>query len=238
MNLAWIDPRATRDPFPDVRQALAVPDGLLAVGGHLQPELLLTAYRRGIFPWYSEGQPLLWWSPDPRAVIFPEQLHVSRSLRKRLRRQDFQTTLDRDFRAIVAACSQPRIQQDGTWITPEMRAAYVTLARLGYAHSVETWVQGELVGGLYGVAIGRVFYGESMFSRRSDASKVALVRLAAELNQRGYRLIDCQVRSAHLDSLGAVALPRDQFVKLLSGWCDEQPERPLGRDPLESDRAI
>lgn len=229
MNLAWIDSRATQDPFPDVRNALAVPDGLLAIGGHLEPGLLLTAYRRGIFPWYSEGQPVLWWSPDPRAVIFPDRLHVSRSLKRSLRSRGYQTTINRDFEAVIAACSAPRPDQEGTWITPEMKDAYCELARRGHAHSVETWLDGRLVGGLYGVAIGRVFCGESMFSLQSDASKVALVHLANEICRCGYRLVDCQVLSPHLESLGAVALPRERFVELLASWCDQQPERALGQ---------
>ncbi len=238
MTLAWIDSRLAGDPFPDVRRALAVPDGLLAVGGTLEPELLLTAYRRGIFPWYSAGQPLLWWSPDPRAVFFPDRLHVSRSLAKRLRRRDYTVTLNCDFAAVIGACSLPRQGQDGTWITPEMTDAYRALAALGHAHSVEVWSAGELVGGLYGVAIGRVFYGESMFSLQRDASKVASATLATNLDRRGYRLIDCQVQSAHLDSLGAQTLPRTQFIALLQRLCDEQPEAPLTRAPEQLDHAF
>lgn len=233
MNLAWINPGATHDPFPETSNALSNPDGLLAVGGDLQPELLLTAYRRGIFPWYSEGQPVLWWSPDPRAVIYPDRLHISRSLRRSCRKRGFVTTLNRDFDAVIAACAAKRSDQEGTWITPEMIEAYRSLARLGYAHSVETWLEDQLAGGIYGVAIGRVFYGESMFSHQTDASKVALVRLAAELKRRGYRLIDCQVQSPHLDSLGAVALPRQRFIELLAAWCDQPPEHPLYGAPGE-----
>lgn len=237
MNLAWIDPRASHDPFPDVGTALAVPDGLLAVGGHLGPELLLTAYRRGIFPWYSDGQPVLWWSPDPRAVIYPDRLHISRSLKRSLRNRGYVTTLNRDFDAVIAACAMPRPGQEGTWITAEMIDAYSLLARQGHAHSIETWEDGRLAGGIYGVAIGRVFFGESMFSHRIDASKVAMVRLADELNRRGYRLIDCQVQSPHLDSLGAQPMPRTRFVELLELWCTEDPERPLSRPDGESDDA-
>ncbi|MDX1654711.1 MAG: leucyl/phenylalanyl-tRNA--protein transferase, partial [Candidatus Competibacteraceae bacterium] len=171
--LSWLDPHDDRQPFPHPETALEEPDGLLAVGGSLSPVRLLSAYRQGIFPWYSAGQPILWWSPNPRTVLFPERFHCSRSLRKTLRQQRFQVTLDRAFEQVVYQAAQPRRDQTGTWITPAMARAYTHLHTLGYAHSVESWYQGELVGGLYGVALGRVFYGESMFSRMSDASKVA-----------------------------------------------------------------
>ncbi|HYN77206.1 MAG TPA: leucyl/phenylalanyl-tRNA--protein transferase [Lamprocystis sp. (in: g-proteobacteria)] len=203
-------------PFPDVRQALRHPNGLLAAGGDLSPQRLVRAYRHGIFPWFSDDDPILWWSPDPRTVLFPDRLRCSRSLRKRLRQRPFGVTLDRDFAAVIQACAAPRDGAHGTWILPEMVAAYSTLHRLGIAHSVEVWDAGRLVGGLYGVACGQTFFGESMFSRVTDASKVALVHLCRELVDRGFRLIDCQMRTAHLSSLGAVELPRDQFV----AWLD------------------
>jgi len=219
--LTLLDSRDARQPFPPVAQALDEPNGLLAVGGDLSPPRLLRAYRQGIFPWYNPGEPILWWSPDPRLVLFPEKLKVSRSLRKRLRRDEFRFTVDQAFEEVIDACAAPRGEERGTWITPEMREAYVHLHRLGHAHSVETWHGDELVGGLYGVAIGRVFYGESMFHRRSDASKVAFVRLVENLRRWNYALIDCQVYTDHLARFGAEAIPRRHFVELLDRWCRE-----------------
>lgn len=218
--LYWLDPENDGSPFPPVEAALDEPDGLLAVGGSLAPERLINAYRHGIFPWYSDDQPILWWSPDPRSVLFPEHLHVSRSLRKTLRQNRFRATMDTAFEAVIDACAQPRTYTAGTWITPEMRTAYLQLHELGFAHSVETWDGNELAGGLYGVALGRVFFGESMFARRSDASKVAFVHLARQLQRWGYPLIDCQVQTEHLDSLGAVTIPRSRFVDLLDVFCE------------------
>lgn len=198
--------------FPPVESAS--PEGLLAVGGDLSSERLLEAYRRGIFPWYNPGQPILWWSPDPRAVLYPEKLKISRSLRKTLRRDRLRVTFDRDFRAVMLACAAPREQNPGggTWITDDMVEAYCRLHELGYAHSVETRIGNRLVGGLYGVALGGVFFGESMFSRETDASKVALVALARTLQARDFRLIDCQLPTDHLASLGAEALSRNRFL--------------------------
>jgi leucyl/phenylalanyl-tRNA--protein transferase len=212
---------AAQDPtgFPDVRLALRHPNGLLAAGGDLSPERLLSAYRRGIFPWFGEGDPILWWSPDPRTVLFPEGLRVSRSLRKRLRRRELGASMDRSFGAVIQACAAPRGGDGGTWIVPRMVAAYETLNRLGWAHSVEVWEGDRLVGGLYGVALGRVFFGESMFSRRDDASKVALVHLCERLNSWGFGLIDCQMRTDHLISLGATEIPRGGFVTLIDRFC-------------------
>jgi leucyl/phenylalanyl-tRNA--protein transferase len=207
------DPR----PFPDVRRALRHPNGLLAAGGDLTPERLVNAYRHGIFPWFSVGDPILWWSPDPRAVLVPDRLHISRSLRKRLRRRELGVTMDQDFAATIRACAAPRDPAGGTWILPEMIAAYETLHRLGIAHSVEVWADGQLVGGLYGVAMGQAFFGESMFSRAADASKVALVHLCRQLVERGFGLIDCQMRTDHLIGLGAELLPRSRFVVWLDG---------------------
>jgi len=191
--------------------------GLLAVGGDLSPARLLAGYRRGIFPWYSEGQPILWHSPDPRFVLLPGRLHVPRSLDKVLRRGTYDIRADTAFSEVLSACARvPRPGQDGTWITSAMHAAYVTLHRLGHAHSVEAWKDGELVGGLYGVALGRVFFGESMFARAPDASKVALVHLVAKLKRDGVPLIDCQQETAHLAAFGARPIPRRAFAARLA----------------------
>ncbi|MGR2738981.1 leucyl/phenylalanyl-tRNA--protein transferase [Billgrantia sp. Q4P2] len=211
--LSWLPERPVR--FPPVSHALRDPEGLLAAGGELTPEWLLAAYRRGIFPWYSDDQPILWWCPNPRMVLFPDELHVSRSLAKRLRNGSFEVTFNREFGSVVQACAAPRQSQPGTWITAEMHTAYVTLHRLGYARSVEVWQGGELVGGLYGVAMGPVFFGESMFSRTSDASKVALVHLVRAMRTGGGRLIDCQMHTRHLASLGARDIARTEFINYL-----------------------
>jgi leucyl/phenylalanyl-tRNA--protein transferase len=227
--LAPQDPRS----FPDVRRALRHPNGLLAAGGDLSPERLLGAYRRGIFPWFSEGDPILWWSPDPRTVLFPEGLKRSRSLRKRLRRRLLGVTMDRDFGAAIRACAAPRPAAGGTWIVPEMIGAYEALHRLGWAHSVEVWEGDRLVGGLYGVALGRIFYGESMFSRADDASKVALVHLCQRLHDWGFGAIDCQMQTEHLASLGALELRRPAFLALLERWCT-MPGRPGSWDDGET----
>lgn len=200
-------------PFPPVTEALTSPNGLLCAGGDLSPERILDAYSHGIFPWFSEGDPILWWSPDPRMVLFPEELKVSRSLRKTVDRGPYETRFDTAFRRVIEECSAPRDGQSGTWIVPEMVEAYTRLHRLGFAHSVESWKDGELVGGLYGIALGDVFFGESMFSRASDASKVALVRLVERLRARGCRMIDCQQATAHLASLGAREIPRSAFAQ-------------------------
>lgn len=202
--------------FPPVDQAS--PEGLLAVGGDLRPERLLEAYGHGIFPWYNEGEPILWWSPDPRAVLFPEKLHVSRSLKRTLRSNRFTVTLDTRFREVMEQCAAPRPQypEVGTWITGEMLDAYTRLHELGYAHSVETWQDGQLVGGLYGVAIGEAFFAESMFTKVDDASKVALVRLVRQLQAWGFRLIDCQQASPHVMRFGAEEIPRSDFIRRLA----------------------
>jgi leucyl/phenylalanyl-tRNA---protein transferase len=202
----------SEDPFPPIDNAMREPNGLLAAGGDLSPARLLDAYRRGIFPWFGDEDPLLWWSPDPRMVLFVDELRVSRSLRKTIRSGRFRVTADRAFSAVISGCAEPREDQDGTWITTEMRAAYARLAAMGYAHSVEAWSGGDLVGGLYGVAIGRVYFGESMFARVSDASKVAFVALVRQLQQWGFRLIDCQMPTAHLASFGAREIPRREFL--------------------------
>lgn len=237
MHLTWLDPHNDNQPFPHPDRALTEPDGLLAAGGNLTPRRLLRAYRMGIFPWYSADQPILWWSPDPRLVLLPECLKVSRSLRKTLRKGLFAITADTAFEQVVAACAGPRQGESGTWITSEMFRAYCRLHRLGHAHSIETWQQGELVGGLYGVSLGRVFYGESMFSWISDASKIALVALTAQLQRWEFAVIDCQVTTAHLLSMGAVDIPRSSFLQLLECYCP-QPGQPgpwrLDADLLDS----
>jgi leucyl/phenylalanyl-tRNA---protein transferase len=198
--------------FPPVEEAS--PEGLLAAGGDLRPERLLKAYRHGIFPWYSDHQPILWWSPDPRTVLFPDKLHISRSLKRSLRPGLFSVTLDQCFRDVMQHCAGPRPQypDGGTWITTEMLEAYTTLHEQGYAHSVETWQEGELVGGLYGVALGRAFFAESMFTRVPDASKVALVSLVRQLQAWEFRIIDCQQASPHVMRFGAEEIPRRQFL--------------------------
>ncbi|MDI5986993.1 leucyl/phenylalanyl-tRNA--protein transferase [Halomonas sp. M4R5S39] len=210
--------------FPPVEQALRDPDGLLAIGGDLSPAWLLAAYRRGIFPWYSDDQPILWWSPDPRMVLFPHEIRVRRSLAKRLRNGGFRVTADAAFGEVIATCAGPREGQPGTWITDAMREAYARLHALGVAHSVEVWRDGRLVGGLYGVALGPVFFGESMFSREPDASKVALVHLARAMQDGGGRLIDCQMHTSHLASLGARDIARAEFIGYLEKWLGKTPE--------------
>jgi leucyl/phenylalanyl-tRNA--protein transferase len=211
---ALLNPYAEECDFPDVSHALTEPNGLLAIGGSLAPGCLLSAYRRGIFPWYEQGQPILWWSPDPRTVLFPNRLHVSRSLRKTLRKEIFTVTFDHAFEEVMRACAATR-RRIGTWITEEMIEAYVTLHAMGYAHSAETWYRGRLVGGLYGVALGRVFFGESMFHRETDASKVAFVVLVRHLEAWRFKVIDCQMKTSHLLSLGAEEISRAQFVELI-----------------------
>lgn len=208
--LPWLGPG---DAFPPVGTAMRRPNGLLAAGGDLSVERLLDAYTHGIFPWFNEGEPLLWWSPNPRMVLFVRELHRSRSLRKRIRARTFDVRVDTAFVDVMSACGETRRDEEGTWISPEMIEAYAELHRLGHAHSVESWAGGELVGGLYGVAIGRMFFGESMFARRPDASKVALAHLAGQLDRWGFEMIDCQVATAHLASLGAREVPRDEFVR-------------------------
>ena len=201
------------EPFPPIEKALKSPNGLLCAGGDLSPRRLLDAYAHGIFPWFSEGDPILWWSPDPRMVLFPGELKVSRSLRKAVDRGAYETRFDTAFREVIAECAAPREGQSGTWIVPEMVAAYTALHEMGYVHSVESWSDGELVGGLYGMSLGKVFFGESMFARATDASKVALVKLVERLAADGCRLIDCQQATPHLASLGAREIPRRQFAK-------------------------
>lgn len=231
--LAPNDPSAS---FPPVSQALTEPDGLLAVGGDLGVKRLVEAYRQGIFPWYSDGDPILWWSPDPRTVLVPTEVRISRSLGKVLRKGIFEVTMDRDFPAVINACALPRETAGGTWLVPEMISAFRALHVRGVAHSVEVWQDGVLAGGLYGVAIGGVFFGESMFTRVDNASKVALVHLCRCLDSWGFGLIDCQVLTAHLMRMGARQIPRAQFIHLVEqlrdrpsptgSWDNDRPERP------------
>ena len=228
VNIPWL--ADTDINFPPVERALEEPNGLLAAGGDLSPQRLLTAYEQGIFPWYEDGQPILWWSPDPRIVLFPDQIHVARSLRKVLRQQSFRVSADTCFDTVIDQCAQPRRYGGGTWITEEMREAYGQLHLLGYAHSIEVWKNDQLVGGLYGVALGRVFFGESMFSLASNASKVALVYLCGQLQRWGYQLIDCQVESPHLTTLGAVTVARGDFQNLLNEYTKVSAAEP-GKSP-------
>ena len=214
-SITWLEDN--NNQFPAVELALKEPNGLLAAGGNLSPELLLTAYRKGIFPWYSEGQPILWWSPDPRCVLFPEKLKISRSLRKSLNKDIYTIKENTAFRDVMLACAEPRRGEEGTWITQAMLEAYCTLNELGHAHSIECWRDEQLVGGLYGVRIGEVFFGESMFSRETDTSKIALEYLCNTIKPR---LIDVQVYSEHMASLGAELIPRTEFIKYLDRYCD------------------
>ncbi|HVS27634.1 MAG TPA: leucyl/phenylalanyl-tRNA--protein transferase [Burkholderiales bacterium] len=201
--------------FPPPELALIEPNGLLAAGGDLSPKRLVEAYSKGIFPWFNQGEPILWWSPDPRMVLFPAELKISRSLRKVLKKRDYEIRVDTAFAEVMKSCAAPRRGQPGTWITPDMMQAYQELHRLGLAHSLETRIGGKLAGGLYGVALGRVFFGESMFARRTDASKIAFVHLVRQLSRWGFGLIDCQMKTAHLASFGAREIPRKQFTRKL-----------------------
>jgi len=214
-TITWLTAEGDHEWFPPLEQALDEPEGLLAAGGDLSPARLLAAYRRGIFPWYSAGQPLLWWSPNPREVLEPGEFKCSRSLAKTLRNRGFEVSFDRDFAAVVEACARRREHSSGTWITPEMHAAYCELHTRGHAHSVEVRLAEKLVGGLYGVLIGRVFFGESMFSHERDASKAALARLVERGVVAGLTLIDCQLPTPHLRSLGSKSMDRSEFSALV-----------------------
>jgi leucyl/phenylalanyl-tRNA--protein transferase len=214
-TITWLSPQGDREWFPPLDQALDEPEGLLAAGGDLSPERLLAAYRRGIFPWYSTGQPVLWWAPNPREILLPAEFKRSRSLAKTLRNRGFEIAFDRDFAGVVSACAARREHSNGTWITPEMHAAYSELHAHGRAHSVEVRLEGELVGGLYGVLMGRVFFGESMFSRERDASKAALAHLVERGLVAGLTLIDCQLPTPHLRSLGSKPVSRRDFSALV-----------------------
>jgi leucyl/phenylalanyl-tRNA---protein transferase len=218
--IPWL---GARDAFPPVTAALRNPNGLLAAGADLSTPRLLDAYARGIFPWFGEDDPLLWWSPDPRMVLWLRELHVSKSLRRTIRTRRYEVTLDRAFRDVMLGCAEPRVSAEGTWITAEMIAAYTRLAMLGYAHSVEVWSGAALAGGLYGVALGRMFFGESMFSRSTDASKVALAVLIKQLERWSFELIDCQMATAHLKSLGAREIPRTEFLRHMKRLTNREP---------------
>lgn len=211
--LPWLEPGAPA--FPPTDWALDDPNGLLAAGGELNADWLAVAYPQGIFPWFNEGEPILWWSPSPRCVLFPDQFHLSKSLRKRMRNLDYEIRVDSCFSDVMRACAAPRATQDGTWISPAFVKAYSALAERGIAHSVEMYADNQLVGGLYGLAIGRIFFGESMFSRIPDASKICLYHLAEKLRLAGYAVIDCQVFNPHLHSLGATEIDREAFERLL-----------------------
>ena len=203
-------------PFPPLTQALKEPNGLLAAGADLSPERLILAYKNGIFPWFNEGDPILWWSPDPRMAMYPGELKVSRSLRKTLKKHAYEIRVDAAFREVMQGCAEPRNGQPGTWISPSMIDAYTRLHELGFAHSVEIWIEGKLAGGLYGMAIGNMFYGESMFSRTTDASKIAFVHLVKQLDRWGFGMIDCQMKTLHLASLGAREISRTTFIQTLT----------------------
>ena len=222
MPIPFLAPDDETTPFPDVGSALVEPNGLLMAGGSLSPHRLVTAYRRGVFPWFEAGEPILWWSPDPRCVIWPEDLKVSRSLAKTLRSGRYEVTESLAYREVMKQCGAPRPGSSGTWITDDMLEAYSDLATLGVARSLEVWEGHRLVGGLYGIALGRVFVGESMFSRESDASKVALVHLA---RCGAYRLIDCQLQTPHLASMGATSIAREHYIGLLDEFTDRADER-------------
>ncbi|MFW5453697.1 leucyl/phenylalanyl-tRNA--protein transferase [Thioalkalivibrio sulfidiphilus] len=221
--LTWLHPGQADEPFPHPDRALTEPNGLLAAGGDLSLPRLLRAYRAGIFPWYEAGQPILWWSPDPRTVLFSAEVKVSRSLRKTLRSGRFRVSFDEAFEQVIKGCAEPRGGVHGTWITYGMQQAFIHMHQAGFAHSVEVWQEDQLVGGLYGVSLGRMFYGESMFSRVSDASKVALVTLCRHLEHWGYPLIDSQTPSAHLARMGARPMPRNEFRQWLDRLCDQPP---------------
>ena len=218
-QVAWLSPTDPPDSFPQIESALREPDGLLAAGGDLSPERLLLAYRSGIFPWYEEGQPILWWSPDPRCVLRPSEFHVSRRLRQYASHSTLTLTFNRAFEEVIEACAGRRKSQQGTWITADVMSAYRQLHKDGWAHSVEVWDGEELVGGIYGLSIGRVFFGESMFSRQNNASKFAMLGLCSVLTKNDFELLDCQVLSQHLLTLGARLITRAEFSESLRGFC-------------------
>lgn len=231
-RITWISSADPPEAFPDVGSAFDTPDGLLAAGGDLSETRLLYAYRHGIFPWFDDGQPILWWSPDPRCIIRPDEFHLSRRLSRYLRQSGFEVSFNTAFDEVIAICAEDREGQQGTWITTEMMDAYSQLHKNGWAHSIEVWSDGALSGGLYGLAIGKAFFGESMFSRHSNASKAAMLALCQLLEQAGFAVLDCQVESPHLVSLGATLVPRAEFAAMLSEACEPQSQLltlPAGR---------
>lgn len=240
-QIKWINRDDPPEAFPDIHSALSVPNGLLAAGGDLAPERLLYAYENAIFPWFDQGQPILWWSPDPRCVLLPEDFHVARRLRRTLRRSLFEITYNRSFERVITACSKPRDRQGGTWITADMIDAFCLLHRTGWAHSVEVWLHRRLVGGIYGLAIGSAFFGESMFSRVTDASKTAMLALCRQLADHAFEILDCQLVSPHLLSLGAAPMRRTEFAPLVRAAClprsrfTDWPEEPLTARQLIGD---
>lgn len=219
-RIVWLDPEDPPNAFPHIDDALVEPEGLLAAGGDLGSARLIEAYRRGIFPWYDDGQPILWWSPDPRCVLRPREFHVSRSLRRALRKSSMEIRFNTVFSDVIRACAEPRPSQTGTWITADMIVAFERLHDEGWAHSIEVWDGGELAGGIYGIAIGRMFFGESMFSRLTNASKFGLLALSRIMSDEGFALLDCQVVSAHLTTLGARMIPRSEFAAILAEACE------------------
>jgi len=218
-NITWISSDDPPEAFPKIESAFDIPDGLLAAGGDLSPERLLYAYRHGIFPWYDSGQPILWWSPDPRCVLRPHEFHVSKRLRRSLSRSKLEVSFNQAFSAVIAACAEDRIGQQGTWITDDMADAYSRLHQQGWAHSIEIWQENRLAGGLYGLAIGQAFFGESMFSRQTNASKAAMLALCQQMVLNDFEILDCQVESPHLVSLGASLMPRKKFAAVLRQAC-------------------
>ncbi|MDX1403818.1 MAG: leucyl/phenylalanyl-tRNA--protein transferase [Woeseiaceae bacterium] len=230
-NIAWISGDDPPDAFPDIESAFEIPNGLLAAGGDLSQERLLYAYRHAIFPWYDHGQPILWWSPDPRCILRPQEFHVSRRMRRWLRQSDYEVSFNAAFPEVISACAQRRVGQPGTWITGEMKQAFNKLHAGGWAHSIEVWQRGELVGGLYGLAIGRAFFGESMFSGKTGASKTAMLALCKQMLLHDFPLLDCQVESPHLMSLGATLVPRQRFAAELRVACHNA--KPFAEWPAE-----
>jgi len=231
--IPWLTPESH---FPPLDTALLKPSGLLAAGGDLSPQRLIEAYRRGIFPWFNEGEPILWWSPDPRMVLFPGELKISRSLRKTLKKDNYEIRVDNAFSEVIQACAAPRGEQPGTWIHAEMISAYTALHEMGVAHSVEVWMRGELMGGLYGVSQGKVFFGESMFSRIPDTSKIAFVHLVKQLERWGFHMIDCQMKTTHLASLGGREISREEFgqkLKELVNYTERVEKWCFDHEPIE-----
>lgn len=234
-RIEWLSPDDPPNAFPAVATALKEPDGLLAAGGDLSQQRLLAAYTAGIFPWYEEGQPILWWSPDPRCIIEPANLHISKRLSRYVKRSSYTVSFDSGFAAVIDACAGARSTQHGTWITPAIRQAFIDLHDAGWAHSVEVWDDDDLAGGIYGLSIGRVFFGESMFSHRDNASKFAMLALCSELLHNDFDMLDCQVVSQHLLSLGACLIPRTEFTGRLARSCeipDQFSDWPAKRAPI------